>query len=118
MRFGFLILAGFFLFNPTVGVQDLLPDVLGYLFLFIGLSVLADLSDSAAEAQRAVRAMIWVGAGQLLANALTNGLLQDSTMKLNPYEQPVLTLLFAFVRLVLEWYFMLPAWKVCAPPVS
>lgn len=111
MRFGYLILAGVFLFNPTVGVRDLLPDLLGYLFLFIGLSRLADLSDLLSDAQRAVRAMIWVGAGQILANALVNGFLQNSGMELNRYEQPVWTLLLAFVFLVLEWYFMLPAWK-------
>ncbi len=111
MRFGYLILAGFFLLNPIIGVRDFLPDLFGYFLLFFGLSKLADLSDLLSDAQKAMKAMIWVGAGQLLANALVNGFLKNSGMELNRYEQPVWSLLFAFVFLVLEWYFMLPAWR-------
>ena len=111
MGFLWLLLAGGFLWNPVVGVRDLLPDVIGYLLLCVGISKLADLNDTLAEAQKAFRSMLWVGFAQVGAWLLVSAFLQKSETELNRYEEPVWVLLFAFVFLVLEWYFLLPAWK-------
>lgn len=109
--FGLLIAGGCFLWNPVVGVVDLLPDLFGYLLICAGISKLADLNDDLAQAQKSFRAMLWVGMGQLLAALLTESVLRRTEEQLNRYEKPVWVLLFAFVFLVLEWYFLFPAWR-------
>ena len=111
MGFLWLLLGGFFLWNPIVGVKDLLPDVIGYVLLCLGIVRLADLNDDLAEVQTAFRSMLWVSAAQLAAWILVSRFLQRTEMDMNQYEEPVWVLVFAFVFLVLEWYFMLPAWK-------
>lgn len=107
-----LLLGGCFLWNPVVGVRDLLPDVIGYFLICLGLSRLADLNDDLAQAQKAFRSMLWVGFAQLAAWLLVSGFLQKNEMDMNRYEEPVWVLLFAFVFLVLEWYFLLSGWKL------
>ena len=106
-----LLLGGCFLWNPVVGVQDVLPDAIGYLFICFGISALADLNDSMEEAQRRFRKMLWIGFGQLAAWLLVSEFLQKMEENLNRYEEPTWVLLFAFVFLVLEWCFLIPAWK-------
>jgi len=112
MGFLWLLLGGCFLWNPIVGVKDFLPDAIGYFLLCLGVSRLADLNDDLAEAQKAFRAMLWVSLGHLAAWILVSGFLQKTEMDMNQYEEPVWVLVFAFVFLALQWYFMLPAWKL------
>lgn len=112
MGFLWLLLGGFFLWNPVVGVKDVLPDVIGYFLLCMGVLRLTDLNDDLADAQKAFRSMLWVSGAQLAAWILVSGFLQKTEMDMNQYEEPVWVLVFAFVFLVLEWYIMLPAWKL------
>ena len=49
-----LMAACVFLANPTVAFRDPLPDLIGYLLLFFGLSRLADLQDHFAESRKRI----------------------------------------------------------------
>lgn len=112
-KIGFLAMAlgACFLFNPPVGTTDILPDLVGYLLLYLGIAKFADLNDDLANAQRAFRNMLWLGLGEIFAYLLTEIFLKNPTLQLNRYERPVWILLFTFVFLVFEWFFMLPAWR-------
>ena len=113
-----LLLGGCFLWNPVVGVRDVLPDVLGYILMCVGIARLADLNDCMENAQRYFRRMLWVGFGQIFAWLLVSSFLQKTEESLNRYEEPTWVLLFAFVFLVLEWCFLIPAWKYCFKGLS
>ena len=106
-----LMIGGCFLWNPVIGVKDFLPDVIGFLLLYLGVSGLADLNDDLAGAQKGFRAMLWVSIGEVVALLLAEVLLKNAETQLNRYEQPVWVLLLSFVFLVLEWCFLLPAWR-------
>ncbi|MBE6633299.1 MAG: hypothetical protein E7620_03030 [Ruminococcaceae bacterium] len=106
-----LLAGGCFLWEPNIGVIDPLPDLIGYLLLFLGSIKLSDLNDTLLEAQRGFRAMLWVGFARVAAQLFVKLLLDQSEVTLNRYEQPVWVLLLSFSFLVLEWYWMLPAWK-------
>ena len=106
-----LLAGGCFLWDPNVGVTDPLPDLIGYLLLFLGAIKLSDLNDTVSEAQQGFRAMLWVGFARVAAQLFVGLFLNRSEITLNRYEQPVWVLLLSFSFLVLEWYLMLPAWK-------
>lgn len=106
-----LLLGGLFLWEPTVGVREFLPDFIGYLFLLLGIARFADLNDSLAEAQRGFRCMLWVGFARIAAVLFVKYVLDDPEVTLNRYERPVWILVFAFVFLVAELYYLLPAWR-------
>ena len=105
------MLAGIFLFDPMIGFVDVLPDVIGYLLLCVGLSKLSDLNDTLSEAAQRFRTMVWVGCGQLAAAYLVHVVMGQSAEQMNRYEQPVAVLLCSFVLLVLRWYFLIPAFR-------
>ena len=107
----YVMLAGIFLFDPMIGFVDVLPDVIGYLLLCVGLSKLSDLSDTLSEAAQRFRTMVWVGFGQLVAAYLVHIVMGQSAEQMNRYEQPVAVLLCSFVILVLRWYFLIPAFR-------
>ena len=73
-----LLLGGCFLWNPVVGVRDVLPDVLGYILMCVGIARLADLNDCMENAQRYFRRMLWVGFGQIFAWLLVSSFLQKT----------------------------------------
>ncbi len=100
-----------FLFEPYVSARDVLPDLIGYLLLFLGSARMADLNDDVAEAQNGFRNMLWVGFSRIAAVLFLENVLKDPELTLNRYEQPVWILIFAFVFAVLELWFMLPAWR-------
>ena len=112
MGFLLFLLGGFFLWNPIVGVKDVLPDAIGYFMLCMGLLRFADLNDDLAEAQKAFRSMLWVSLAYLAAWGLIFGFLQKTEMDMNQYEEPVWVLVFALAFVALELYLMLPAWKL------
>ena len=43
MGIGYIIAGMFFLFEPFIGVADILPDFIGYLLILHGMSKIADL---------------------------------------------------------------------------
>ena len=66
------ILAGAcFLFEPYIGVMDILPDAIGYLFLFLGLYRLADLDERLGEALKGARNLALVGIARWVAMFLS-----------------------------------------------
>lgn len=107
----YILLAGFFLFDPIIGFADVLPDVIGYLLLCVGLTRLSDLNDALSEAARRFRYMIWIGLGQLVATYILFVVMEETADKMNRYEQPVTVLLCSFSLLVLQWYFLIPAFR-------
>ncbi len=107
----YVMLAGIFLFDPMIGFVDVLPDVVGYLLLCMGLSKLSDLNDTISESAQRFRTMVWVGFGQLVAAYLVHVVMGQSAEQMNRYEQPVAILLCSFVLLVLRWYFLIPAYR-------
>ena len=110
---GLLFAACCFLWNPVIGVTDILPDAVGYLLLMLGLSALADLdrSEQLLDAQKAFRAMLWVSLGQIAAELLVHVVIPRSSESLNRYQQPMWTLLFAFVLAFFQLYYLLPGWR-------
>ena len=115
MGLGLCMTAGLLLFHPIIAGIDLLPDIIGYLLLYVGLSKFADLNGHIAEARHRFRTMLFVGAGQLIATYVVYGMIermmQDRPSEMSTYEGPMLTLLFSFILLVLQWFFLIPAWK-------
>ena len=94
----------FFLFNPNITVIDPLPDCLGYLFLTIGLSKIADLNEELADAKRGFSRMIFIDAGKLLAILWIFGMESLG-------ERSSSFLLWTFVFFVLELLCAIPAYK-------
>lgn len=96
---GLLPIAAIFLFNPTVsGFIDPLPDLVGYLLLFLGLRNLGDLNYHIEDALVAIRKMIIVSAAQLLSILWLFGFS-------SPKERPVSILLVVFTVSALELLF-------------
>ena len=61
MNLGYLLLGLVFLFNPNINVIDVLPDVIGCLFILKGLSKLSDLNRHIASAKQTSEAtMLWM----------------------------------------------------------
>ena len=111
--YGFLLLAGLFLWNPIVGMVDVLPDLFGYLFLLLGLSVIADLQEGIDEVRERFRTIAWVAFGEIAAQLFIRFFLSATTSTEDLYKQntPIWILLFSFVITILECYFLIPAYK-------
>ena len=102
---GLLPVAALFLFNPPIGgFMDPLPDVIGYLLMFLGLRNLGDLNYHMEDALAAVRRMIIVSACQLLSVFWLFGFC-------SPKERPVSILLVAFAVSVFEILFAARAFR-------
>lgn len=103
-----VLLSVLFLCNPVAGFSDPLPDLFGYLMIWLGLARLADLNGTIAEGRRGFRTMLFVGVGELLIRAL----LRDAeSMQTSKYQQPTWILLFSFVLLLLQCLILIPAFK-------
>lgn len=111
MGFFWLTLGICFLWEPIIGVADVLPDMIGWLLVSVGISALADMNDDLADAQRNFRRMLWVGLARIAAELLVFVFLGNTSDTLNPYEAPVWTLLLSFSFAVLELCFLLPAFR-------
>ena len=111
-RMGFfcILFSAIFLFNPISAFVDVLPDFFGYLLLYVGLYKLSDLNAHIEEARNRIRALLWVGLGQLFATYLLYGLM-GSAKEINQYEQPTGILLCSFALLFFEWYFLIGAFR-------
>lgn len=101
---GLIIAAFFFLFNPNIIIIDLLPDVIGYMLMCMGLSQLSLINPSFEEATAKFKKMIFVSLGKFVAFILLFSLF-------NERERPYGFLLFAFAFLVLDLIFLIPAVK-------
>ena len=113
MGYGLLLLSGLFLWNPIVGMVDVLPDLIGYILLLAGLSQIADLQGEIGEAREKFRAVAWVALGEAAAQLFIRFFLSATTSSGDVYGQntPTWILLFSFVVTVLECYFLIPAYR-------
>lgn len=111
--YGLLLLAGLFLWNPIVGLTDILPDLIGYVLLLAGLSKIADLQEEIGEARERFRAVVWVALGETAAQFFIRFFLSATSPSGDIYGQntPTWILLFSFVITVLECYFLIPAYR-------
>ncbi len=112
MGFLWVLLSALFLFNPTVACVDILPDAIGYLFLWIGLSRLADLNDYIEEALRRVKILFWFSVIHLALYSLISDTIAmaDPVLK-NPLEDRSFTLLFALIRMLFQCFLLIPAYR-------
>lgn len=113
MGYGLMLVAGLFLWNPVVGMTDVLPDIIGYLFLLAGLSRIADLGDRLDGARERFRNVVWIALGELVAQMLVNIFIRNAPVVDDPHGQnlPAWTLLFSFVVFAVECYFLIPAYR-------
>ncbi len=99
-----LAVGAVFLFDPFIGIFDLLPDAIGYLLFAIGLYRFSDLDERLADASRAAGRLALLGVARLLAILLTFALV-------SPTERPVFILLVAFSFGVLDCLLFIPLWR-------
>lgn len=99
-----LLAGAFFLFDPYIGVIDLLPDCIGYLLFFLGLYRFADLDERLGMALKGARNLALVGVARWIATFLAFGFV-------SPAEQPVFMLLALFSLAVLDCIVLIPMWK-------
>lgn len=105
-RMGFLLIAlsPLFLWNPDIAVFDLLPDVIGYLLLSLGLSSLSYLNHHFEESAKRFHRMVAISAARLAFVVVLFGLV-------NSVDRPTTMLLGNFVFGVLELMTLLPAYS-------
>jgi len=110
---GFLLilLSALFLFNPVIGFVDPVPNCFGYLLLCLGLSQLADLSESVSESLRRFRILLLLSLAHMLGIYLIYGVMGARSAEMNRLEQPVYILLASFLFLLAQWYFLIPAMR-------
>lgn len=110
LRWDFVILlsAIFFLADPMVAYCDLLPDVIGYCLLFIGLIRLSDLREGMDLCRKRLRVLIPLGMVQLCAECLVRFYLPSHLSEMNRYELPVLILLCSFFTALLRIFLFVP----------
>ena len=101
----FIIAGAVFLSNPDLVILDVLPDFIGYFFIMAGLSQIADLSDELTDAVKHFKRLFVLSIVQLCCVFFLYG------GALNANEQPMSSLMFTFVFLVLNLWFGFPAWK-------
>ncbi len=104
MGLGLIIAGACFLFDPYIGVFDILPDSLGYLFISLGLARIADLDDRLGDALRSCRRLALVALARIIAVVLAYGLV-------SPAEQPVFILLALFSLGVLDVLLFVPFFR-------
>ena len=97
MNIGYLIAGCVFLFNPTVNLIDVLPDVAGYLLILKGLYRLSDLNGKIKTARQKFKAAVWISLGELLA------------MLMIPILDVTWYLILSFVFGVLKLIYLIPA---------
>lgn len=93
-----------FLFNPTIGVIDILPDCIGYCLFWFGLRDIADLNYHMEESLIHFKRMIAVSAVQFLSVFWLFGFC-------SPRERPDALLAFSFTFSVLEIIFLCKAYS-------
>lgn len=104
MGLGMIAASFIFYFLPDFTVLDLLPDVIGYMLMFFGLTALADLSEGMSDVKRKFGRLIIFGVIKFFSLFLIYGLLDD-------YERPNATLSVLFVFALIEVCFLIPACK-------
>lgn len=105
-RMGFLLLCFFpiFFFNPVVGVIDILPDFIGYIFMLIALSKLRDVSDKFEDAFKHIAIAAIISVAQLGSLFLSFGVMAGGE---SGYQSSFM--MFSLVITSLEFIFTIRA---------
>ncbi len=106
-----LIPAALFLADPNIAFYDWLPDCIGYLLMLWGLSQVRDLSDRVSDACERLKKMLLVSACLLLVRIYLHYILPMGEDGMNALENSMLLLLGSFVALILQCYYLLPAFR-------
>ena len=86
------VAAGFcFLFNPVIGVNDFLPDFIGWLPILYGLGRLSDLSEDLAFAKKQATRLFYIGLARIAVMVIMPSI-----------EDKGLSLVFTFLSAVFE----------------
>lgn len=101
---GKLIIAAIFLFNPNLVIIDFLPDFIGYIFLLLGISQLADLNYHFEESKNLFKRMFIVSLAQFFSIFIVFGFLPSR-------EQSSAIMLVSFAFGALELILLIPAFK-------
>ena len=101
---GKLFIAAIFLFNPNIVIIDFLPDFIGYIFLLLGISQLADLNYHFEESKNLFKRMFVVSLAQFFAIFIVFGILPTR-------EQSSALMLMSFAFGALELILLIPAFK-------
>ena len=114
MNLGYLLVGLVFLFNPNINVIDVLPDVIGCLFILKGLSRLSDLNRHIASARAKFRRLTWIALFKSLVSLFTSGILDQALygMRLSilvDLFDSTMVLVFVFVFGIFELIYMIPA---------
>lgn len=97
MNLGYIIIGCIFLLNPYIGIIDILPDVIGYLFLLKGLYQISDLDRNLAQARMKFRVAAWVSVVKFFL------------MFLSPFMDETFQLVLTFSFGTLELIYLIPA---------
>lgn len=97
INIGYIIAGVVFLWNPSVSMVDVLPDVIGYLLILKGLYKLSDLERNLLSARKKFKNAAWLSLGKLFAMALI------------PIFDAMWYLILAFSFGVLELVWLIPA---------
>ena len=103
---GFLLLCFFpiFFFNPVVGVIDILPDFIGYIFVLTALSKLRDVSDKFEDAFKHIAIAALISVAQLASLFLSFGVISGGE---SGYQSSFM--MFSLVITSLEFIFTIRA---------
>lgn len=102
----YLILAGvIFLFNPVVCIYDVIPDLIGFILIFLGLKKSAIAFPPIEKNRREFARLIWLGAIKLVASVL----MFFASQKTADDDATVLTI--TFVCFIAELVFFIPAMR-------
>lgn len=112
MGFFWILFSAIFLFNPVVACVDILPDTVGYLLLWVGLYRLADLNEYMEDAMRRAKTLFWLSIVYLvLLRFVENSIASADPVLMNPLEDRSSTFLFAVLRLLMQWFCLVPLFR-------
>ncbi len=103
MGFSLIAVSFLFYFIPDFALIDVLPDIITYILICIGISKLSYLNESLDSARKLFFRMILVSAGKIVALFVTFG-------TSNTDEQSSLMLLMVFVFALMEGLILIPAY--------
>ena len=112
MGFALLAIGGIFLFNPVVALVDVLPDIIGYFLICLGLWRLSDLNDAFCDCLRYARRMLFVSGLQIVfwwfCNRYLPEMMKNPDLIMVPNEQPMAILAFTLGWAVMTCVFLIP----------
>lgn len=104
MCFGIIFLGFVFFFNPTIAVIDVLPDFIGCIIIWLGLSRLSLIHPNMQAARSGFLKLALIDVAKSLSLIVIFGMGNHS-------EQPTLLLVAAFAAAVVELLFLIPAFR-------